>query len=84
MRKKVVKMLKKEVTEGHPYEQLKKEYKEMKRKTGEPKPKEKRKSGQDLVMVKMLLGKGKHKVSIVDKGKFIKRIERSKITPLPK
>lgn len=57
MRKTVIKRLKKEATKNHSFKQLKKEYKAMKQKTGDPKDKpEPRKTGQKLRMVKRKLG----------------------------
>lgn len=55
MRKSVVKKLKKEVTPNNSYKQLKKEYKAMKSATDQPKPKEKRREGQRLRIIKRKL-----------------------------
>lgn len=74
MRRTVAKKLKKEATANHPYKKLKKEYKAMKAAVGDPKPKEEKRGGQELAIVReRLFKKGRHVKNvyhIVDKNKF--------------
>lgn len=74
MRRTVAKKLRKEATAGHSYRKLKKEYKAMKSSIGEPKPKEEKRTNQELGIVReRLFKKGRHVKNvyhIVDKNKF--------------